>query len=82
MDLYSVMHDPDYWKNPGEFRPERFLDEEGRYKPDERWGGGTICGSKVLLMNVSRCLSDAFPSEWERGTAWGRVWPRTSSFSF
>ena len=28
--LYSALMDPAYWKNPEEFRPERFLDQDGK----------------------------------------------------
>ena len=35
-DLYAIMRDPDHWKAPEEFRPERFIDEEGKFRPDER----------------------------------------------
>ncbi|XP_072035367.1 cytochrome P450 2U1-like [Amphiura filiformis] len=28
-NLYLVHHDPDTWKNPDEFNPERFLDKDG-----------------------------------------------------
>ena len=28
--LYAVLHDPDIWEEPEEFRPERFLDDKGK----------------------------------------------------
>ena len=28
-NLWAVNHDPNLWKDPEEFRPERFLNEEG-----------------------------------------------------
>ena len=33
---YTVHMDQDYWKDPETFRPERFLNEKGQYKSDER----------------------------------------------
>ncbi|XP_033126695.1 cytochrome P450 2U1-like [Anneissia japonica] len=29
-NLYSIMHDPSTWESPEEFKPERFLSEDGR----------------------------------------------------
>lgn len=30
MNIYGIHHDKTKWKNPDEFDPERFLDEDGR----------------------------------------------------
>ena len=36
-NILHVHYDPDYWQNPEEFNPNRFLDPEtGAYKPNER----------------------------------------------
>lgn len=35
-NLYDIMHDPDHFECPEEFRPERFLDEQGRFNPHNR----------------------------------------------
>ena len=32
-NLWSLHHDPEIWDDPGTFRPERFLDEEGSFVP-------------------------------------------------
>ncbi|CAH1775383.1 unnamed protein product [Owenia fusiformis] len=34
-NMYAVHHDPDYWKDPHVFRPERFLDENGKFHLDD-----------------------------------------------
>ncbi|XP_072045903.1 cytochrome P450 2J6-like [Amphiura filiformis] len=35
-NLYAVMHNPELWGDPNEFRPERFLDDDGNFhEPDE-----------------------------------------------
>ena len=33
LNLWSIHHDPAEWKNPEEFDPYRWLDEEGKYNP-------------------------------------------------
>lgn len=35
--LYSVHMDEGFWKDPSEFRPERFLDEKGNIIVDEKY---------------------------------------------
>lgn len=35
--IYEIMHDPTYWKDPDEYRPERFLTQQGKFKPDQRF---------------------------------------------
>ncbi|XP_076057346.1 methyl farnesoate epoxidase-like [Oratosquilla oratoria] len=36
VNLYSVLMDPDHFEEPENFRPERFLDENGKFQRDER----------------------------------------------
>lgn len=31
MNLRSLGSDPQYWKNPEDFNPERFLDADGKF---------------------------------------------------
>jgi len=35
--LYYIMRDPDHWEEPDKFKPERFLDHEGRLVRHERF---------------------------------------------
>ena len=32
LNFYSVHNDKSYWDNPEEFRPQRFLDENGQFR--------------------------------------------------
>ena len=50
--LYHVMNDPEYFKNPHEFNPDRFLNDQGEFVSDERvtpFGiGKRICLGQTL----------------------------------
>ena len=35
MSLYTIFKNPDLWQNPEEFRPERWLDEDGKFKKND-----------------------------------------------
>ena len=35
--LYYIMRDPDYWKDPDTFYPERFIGEDGKIIKEERF---------------------------------------------
>ena len=32
-NLWSLHHDPDFWEAPNDFRPQRFLDKDGKFVP-------------------------------------------------
>ena len=34
--LWYIMNDPEYWHQPRQFRPDRFLTESGEFAKDER----------------------------------------------
>jgi len=50
--LYHIMNDPDHFKNPHAFNPERFLDSDGKFVSDERVApfgiGKRICLGQTL----------------------------------
>ena len=35
--IYEIMHDPTYWQDPEEYRPERFLSQDGKFLSDPRF---------------------------------------------
>ncbi|TRY81001.1 hypothetical protein TCAL_13811 [Tigriopus californicus] len=35
-NVWHVMHNSDYWREPAVFHPERFLDRDGKFRKDER----------------------------------------------
>ena len=50
--LYHIMNDPEHFKNPHVFKPERFIDGEGKFVPDEQVApfgvGKRICLGQTL----------------------------------
>ncbi|KAM8962350.1 cytochrome P450 2C29-like [Pelodytes ibericus] len=34
-NIYSVLHDPEYWKTPYQFNPSHFLDNDGNFKAND-----------------------------------------------
>lgn len=51
VDIHSVHHDEQHWKDPEVFRPERFLNERGKLQPDEHL--------MPFGLGKRRCLGDA-----------------------
>ncbi|ODM92885.1 Methyl farnesoate epoxidase [Orchesella cincta] len=61
-NLHGIHHDKAYWKDPENFRPERFLDENGKFKSDPRlkpFGfGKRIClGEPVASLSLLQYLT-------------------------
>ena len=59
-NLWALNHDSEVWDEPWEYRPERFLDDEGHLRPPDdevrkhlvAFGGGPrVCMGAVLAMN-------------------------------
>jgi methyl farnesoate epoxidase/farnesoate epoxidase len=54
--LWSVLHDREHWGDPEVFRPERFLDADGRFIKDEfmvKFGAGKrVCFGETLARNM------------------------------
>ena len=52
--MWHIMRESDYWENPSEFQPKRFLDEYGNYKRDDR-NIPFMMGKRVCIgQNVAR----------------------------
>lgn len=34
-NLYQIHHDEEYWKDPHNFRPQRFINKDGSFRKDE-----------------------------------------------
>ncbi|ODM92124.1 Cytochrome P450 2J6 [Orchesella cincta] len=55
MNVYSALHDKEYWGDPEVFRPDRFLDDEGKLIKHEPMvpfcPGKRVCIGEVLARN-------------------------------
>ncbi len=54
-DMDAVNHDPKYWKDPDTFYPERFLNEEGKFKSDPRLMPFGIGKRRCMGEILARC---------------------------
>ena len=54
-NIYHVHHDPAYWGDPENFRPERFLNPDGTVRKEERlipfFTGKRSCPAESLAQN-------------------------------
>lgn len=62
INAYNIHHNPKYWKDPHEFRPERFSPEESKGRPSTSWipfgGGARLCiGNLFSLLEQKIFLS-------------------------
>ena len=57
---YLMHHDPEFYRHPDEFRPERFIDEAPSTKTWMPWGGGRkhCLGRHFALLEVQRILRE------------------------
>lgn len=63
LDLYGTNQDPDFWENPSEFKPERFIDwEENPFNFIPQGGGdyyiGHRCAGEWVTINIMKVSLD------------------------
>ena len=62
-NLYAAMHDPDVFPEPNEFRPERFLGQDGKIKTSDNF----------IPFSMGRSTSLARSATWELAVVTGRL---------
>ena len=57
INVWNINHDADYWENPFEYKPERFLSEEGHLHPPEH-----TTRQRVMTFGAGprSCIGDVF----------------------
>ena len=73
--LYSLFQDKEHWGDPEIFRPERFLDSEGKFVKDE-WiipfgAGKRVCLGEVLARSTLFLFFSALLQEFTFSTPEG-----------
>ena len=56
-NIWGIHHDDKRWSEPEKFMPERFLDDEGKFKKSDNWllynvGARDCIGQKLANMEV------------------------------
>jgi len=55
-DLLGILRSTKYWKDPHDFQPERFIDENDQFKPKKQWIpfqiGARICPGKDFSLEL------------------------------
>jgi methyl farnesoate epoxidase/farnesoate epoxidase len=79
--LWSILSDPDHWGDPEVFRPERFIDSDGKFVKDE-WmisfgSGKRFCLGESLARNVLFILFTSFMQEFSITIPEGDPLPNT-----
>jgi methyl farnesoate epoxidase/farnesoate epoxidase len=78
---WSVLSDPGHWGDPEVFRPERFLDSDGKFMKDEwmiNFGSGKrFCLGESLARNVLFVFFTAFFQEFSLSLPEGDPKPTT-----
>lgn len=81
ISMWSVLNDPDHWGDPEVFRPERFLDSNGKFVKDEwmiNFGSGKrYCIGESLARNILFLFFATFLQEFSISSPEGDPRPKT-----
>ena len=51
VNAYHIHYDPDFWEDPETFKPERFLDSNGKFQAKQgrifAFGTGNLCSDCI-----------------------------------
>ncbi len=64
-NIYQAHRDPETWPDPEEFRPERFLDDDGNFVPNPAWmpfstGRRACLGEAMANADMHLCITSIF----------------------
>ncbi|XP_046401397.1 methyl farnesoate epoxidase-like [Ischnura elegans] len=83
LSLWSISHDPAKWENPDDFRPERFIDENGKLIRDDislNFGfGKRVCVGMSFAKNCLFLFFGAMLANFEFRFVPGEPLPSTTS---
>lgn len=83
VSLYSLNMDKGYWKDPENFRPERFINDNGEYIPHaEQFFPFGLGEANIFNIKTSIEIDRLFFSFFEQANdvAWVKIWPKQAYF--
>lgn len=83
VSLWAVLHDRDHWGDPEVFRPERFLDADGKFLKDEwmiQFGAGKrVCLGEILARSILFLIFSTLMQEFKFNIPEGDPHPSTEA---
>jgi methyl farnesoate epoxidase/farnesoate epoxidase len=81
VSLWAVLNDRDHWGDPEVFRPERFLDADGKFLKDE-WmipfgAGKRVCLGEILARSILFLIFSTLMQEFKFNIPEGDPYPST-----
>jgi cytochrome P450 len=81
VSLWSVLNDSDHWGDPEVFRPERFIDADGKFFKDEwmiQFGAGKrVCLGEILARSMLFLIFSTLMQEFKFNIPEGDPRPST-----